>query len=475
MILNRILLITRQQKLQTLASQYAGEVLIADDIREANDIAQISQPDLIIFDESADRQDILAFKSKTDNLYGCIPVAIFSDNQDLRFDNNNCTGEQLIQYINPNDPALLEQIINPTTINNTDKPQNEKTAFFLNENAALAVLAGQSTAAKELLEMIELVGSSRCNPVLVVGETGTGKELVAKAIHNIRCPKEQFVAVNCAALTSTLLESELFGHVKGSFTGADRDKTGLLELAGNGTLFLDEISEMPMELQAKLLRVLQEKNFRKVGGTGTIQCNALIIASSNRDLLDEVERKKFRQDLYYRLSVCPITVKPLRSNERKDDIMLLAKYFLQTSDICPGKNEKIKSLTPMAMEALEKHNWPGNVRELRNVIDRAILLEQKDRIGLSSIIIERSRTAMQFFNTANAINDFSLAKAEHKLIEKALQESGWQKTKAASLLGITRATLYAKVKQYNIQQGANVQKSQDESEETCSNIAAALV
>ncbi len=470
--MNRILLITKQQNLQTLANEYASEVFIADDIREANEIVRITKPDFIIFDEMTGYQDITAFKTKTDNLYGCVPVAILSEKQN---NSNDCIDAEPILYINPNDPGLIEQIVNTNPINNADTSKNCKNIFFLNENASLASLAGKSTAAKELLDMIELIGSSRCNPVLVVGETGTGKELVAKAIHNIRCPKEQFVAINCAVLTATLLESELFGHVKGSFTGADRDKIGLLELAGSGTLFLDEISEMPLELQAKLLRVLQEKNFRKVGGTATISCNALIIASSNRDLLDEVERKKFRQDLYYRLSVCPITVKPLRSNERKDDIKLLSEYFLRNSDICPGKNEKIKSLTPMAFEALEKHNWPGNVRELRNVIDRAILLEQKERIGLSSIIIERSRTAMQFSNTVNAITDFSLAKAEHKLIEKALLESGWQKTKAAALLGITRATLYAKVKQYNIQQGANAQTSQDEMDETCSNIAAALV
>jgi transcriptional regulator with PAS, ATPase and Fis domain len=294
---------------------------------------------------------------------------------------------------------------------------------------------------------------------LIVGETGTGKEVVARAIHSLRHPKEQFVAVNCAALTANLLESELFGHVKGSFTGADCEKTGLLELAGPGTLLLDEISEMPIDLQAKLLRVLQEKTFRKVGGVKNIVCNASIMASSNRNLNDEVRANRFRRDLYYRLNVSPITLAPLRSPDRRDDIRLLAEYFLETSTICPEKCDKITSLTKLAIEALEKHDWPGNVRELSNVIERAILLETTDKIGLSGIVIDPSDcNHVSGSPKANLIKGFSLAKAERELISRALQETGWQKTRAAALLGITRATLYAKVKQYKIEKHSYIQK-----------------
>ncbi|MFA5552984.1 MAG: sigma-54 dependent transcriptional regulator [Phycisphaerae bacterium] len=471
--MNRILIITRQEHLHKLAYNYAKEVLIADDLREASDIIRTVQPDLIIFDEMTSSSDISSFTAMTDNLYGDIPVVIVNDSIDSIDESIKSSIEHSAGDTDSKQTSgqIIETSLTPAA--NTDNNRNDD--FFLNEQAASAALAGQSQAAKNLLEMIEMIGSSRCNPVLVVGETGTGKEVVAQAIHNIRSPEEQFVAINCAALTANLLESELFGHVKGSFTGADRDKTGLLELAGKGTLFLDEISEMPLELQAKLLRVLQEKTFRKVGGTTTLTCNALIIASSNRNLLDEVENKRFRRDLYYRLSVCPINIQPLRSDERKQDIRVLAEYFLQNSDICPGKNKKIKSLTPMAIEALEKHDWPGNVRELKNVIDRAILFEQKDRIGLGSIIIERSKTVLKTSQSSNQITDFSLAKAEHKLIARALQESGWQKTKAASLLGITRATLYAKVKQYNIQQSSPENQLPENSEELCSNTAFAVV
>jgi len=225
------------------------------------------------------------------------------------------------------------------------------------------------------IETLQLVSQSGCNPVLILGETGTGKELAARAVHAWRCDGENresgrdsrpFVAVNCAALTANLLESEMFGHVRGAFTGADRDKTGLFELAGDGTIFLDEISEMPLELQAKLLRVLQERTFRKVGGTKDIACNATVIASSNRDLLAEAHGGKFRKDLYYRLAVFPVTLPPLASDERRRDIAVLAEYFLRTSQI--RNAAEITGFEASALETLESHDWPGNARELRNVV-----------------------------------------------------------------------------------------------------------
>jgi transcriptional regulator with PAS, ATPase and Fis domain len=300
--------------------------------------------------------------------------------------------------------------------------------------------------------MTRLVADSSCNPVLIVGETGTGKELAAQAVHIIRHGSDsKFVAINCAALTANLLESELFGHVKGSFTSADREKTGLLELAQTGSILLDEISEMPLELQAKLLRVLQEKTFRKVGGLKDITCKATIIVSSNRNLLEQVEKGKFRSDLYYRLSICPIYLAPLRHKSRRDDIALLAEYFISNSDICPEKKGRIKGLTKLAAEHIKKHHWPGNVRELKNVIDRAILLEASDKIGLSNLIITPDDFETSFSASGvAALKDFSLERAEKELVAKALAEAGWQKTRAAALLGITRATLYAKVKHYNI-------------------------
>ena len=387
-----------------------------------------------------------------------VPVVIIADESNIEKLDDYQTMGALYCLTGTGDNEKMRTIVNELT--NTVEEEAEDTNnvtkqypnhFFLDEIADSVCMVGKSKSITNTIKMIKLVSASRCNPILILGETGTGKELVAKSIHNIRHPNEQFVAVNCAALTANLLESELFGHVKGSFTGADRDKVGLLEIAQAGTIFLDEISEMPMELQAKLLRVLETKEFRKVGGTKSITCKATIIASSNRNLLDEVNNNSFRRDLYYRLNISPIVIAPLRSIDRKEDISLIAEYFLKTSNFSPEKRNKVKSLTKLAVESLERYNWPGNVRELRNVIERAVMLENTDKIGLDGIIFD----PMQCIDVSDTkktkqIEDFSLEKAEKELISRALQETGWQKTRTAALLGITRATLYAKVKQYNI-------------------------
>jgi DNA-binding NtrC family response regulator len=470
MSLSRIVALSKDPEVQKLAQKYSREVFGADDLVDALEIVRKVNPDLILFDQWLGAEKIREFilhsntaaddgsLKKTDKNSTDIPIVVVGckdDNTDL----SSFIKIGAFDYLHArHDHVRLEQIIKKikTESKKQSTPNNTK-CFFPDELASSVSMVGSSKAILETLNMIKLVAASRCNPVLIVGETGTGKELAAKAVHNLRHPNEQFVAVNCAALTANLLESELFGHVKGSFTGADREKTGLLELAGSGTLLLDEISEMPMDLQAKLLRVLQEKCFRKVGGVKNIYCNATIIASSNRNLKEEVKANRFRGDLYFRLNICPITIAPLRSQMRRQDIRLLAEYFLKTSTICPEKSGKITSLTELAIEALEKHDWPGNVRELRNVIERAILLETTEKIGLNGIIIEPSEWSEVSKNqTSGHIKDFSLAKAECELISRALQKTGWQKTRAAALLGITRATLYAKVKQYNIEKNSDI-------------------
>ena len=317
-------------------------------------------------------------------------------------------------------------------------------------------IVGKSSAAAALLRNLRLVAKSNCNPVLIVGRTGTGKELAARAVHHWRHGAGQpFVAVNCAALTASLLESELFGHVKGSFTGADRDKTGLFEAAGKGTILLDEISEMPLDLQAKLLRVLQERTFRKVGGTQDIPTAATIIATSNRNLRRDAHNGTFRLDLYFRLAVFPITIPPLRDPARRGDIALLAEYFLVTTDICPGKPRK--TLSPEALQLLQRHDWPGNVRELSHVIDRAVIVARADEITPADILIDGMDHAGASDDAPAAeetvavqSDDFSLETAERIFIMRALDEAGWQRTRAAALLGITRATLLNKLKRYGI-------------------------
>ena len=463
----RIVAVSRDPEVQQLAQQYSREVFGADDLTDALDIVKTVNPNLILFDHRFNPNHIREFLNKADKNSVDVPVvAVGGEDSDTKLSNEFIRMGAYDYLQGKQDYGRLEQIISriKNNLSSTDRDTRDEkgslesgskqsaSRFFAEDLAASVSMVGKSCAIVNTLKMTKLVAGSRCNPILIVGETGTGKEVVARAIHTLRHANEQFVAVNCAALTANLLESELFGHVKGSFTGADREKTGLLELAGSGTLLLDEISEMPVELQAKLLRVLQEKSFRKVGGIKNIVCKASIMASSNRILESEVRANRFRRDLYYRLSVSPITLTPLRSPERREDIRLLAEYFLETSTICPDKRDKITSLTQLAIEALEKHDWPGNVRELSNVIERAILLETTEKIGLSGIVIDPSECSrVSCSPKANLIKGFSLAKAERELISRALQETGWQKTRAAALLGITRATLYAKVKQYKIE------------------------
>jgi two-component system response regulator HydG len=432
----------------------AREVFAADDLAEAISIAAAVGPDMIVFDGTFAPAQVREYLNGTPRPQGRPPATVvvarhgsaYSEGEYRQAGASDCLADEQ-EYGRLRDIAaqIAAAAAQPAAASAPDD------RYFLDETAAAAGLVGRSKALGRTLQMVELVAASQCNPVLIVGDTGTGKELAARALHLLRHPGEPFVAVNCAALTATLLESELFGHVKGSFTGADRDKTGLLELAGAGTIFLDEISEMPLELQAKLLRVLQEKTFRKVGGTKDTTCQATIIASSNRDLKKEVREKHFRQDLFYRLNICPIILAPLRSPDRRDDIPLLAEYFLKTSNICANKPNRVAAITRLALEALCRHDWPGNVRELRHAVERAILLETTDKIGLSSIVIDPMESdGPAEGSAAPHRKDFSLEKAECELIARALHETGWQKTQAAALLGITRATLYAKVKQYHL-------------------------
>ncbi|MDP6545897.1 MAG: sigma 54-interacting transcriptional regulator [Phycisphaerae bacterium] len=344
--------------------------------------------------------------------------------------------------------------------------------YFSNVHPPSVPIVGQSEGMLEAIEMLRVVARSGCDPVLILGQTGTGKELAARAVHAWQGPgadgesrrdacetqERRFVAVNCAALTANLLESEMFGHVRGAFTGADREKAGLFELAGSGTILLDEISEMPLELQAKFLRVLQERTFRKVGGTKDIKCCATIVASSNRDLLEEANAGKFRKDLYYRLAVFPVTLPALSSPQRSEDIVLLAEYFLRTSTLRPA--EKITGFDPEAVAMLKSHDWPGNVRELCNVVARAIMLTHSGRIPACNLRLETVNTppAARAGRKGDRSyvevdrDDFSLQTAEREFILRALRQTGGQRTRAAALLGITRATLHSKLKRYEIDQ-----------------------
>ncbi|GAB4443425.1 MAG: sigma-54 dependent transcriptional regulator [bacterium] len=278
--------------------------------------------------------------------------------------------------------------------------------------------------------------------VLIYGESGTGKEVLARFIHkNSKRSDKHFVAVNCAAIPENLLESELFGYEKGAFTGAVERRIGKFEKAQNGTILLDEIGEMAILLQAKLLRVLQEKEFDRVGGKEPVKIDVRVIATTNRDLKKECEKGNFREDLYYRLNVFPIKLPPLR--ERKEDIEVLSEHFLHKYNIKINKN--IVGIEKEAMIKLKNHYWKGNVRELENVIQRAVFMCQKNYISSDDLYFEEEQAKS---NVSVENYKGSLRVVEKELIFKTLEETKWNKTKAADILGITVRTLRNKLKEY---------------------------
>lgn len=317
-------------------------------------------------------------------------------------------------------------------------------------------IIGKSDRMQEVYKTIGMVAETDAT-VLISGESGTGKELVAKAIHyNSQRKKEPLVNVNCSALPEGMLESELFGHEKGAFTGAIEKKNGKFEFADGGTILLDEISEMSPKLQAKLLRVIQEKEFERVGGLKTIGVNVRIIAATNRNLEELIEAGNFREDLYYRLNVVPIHIPPL--SDRKEDIPLLAEHFLYRCNEEMGR--KFKYVSTDAMRLLNDYSWPGNVRELKNAIERAAVLG-RDKI----LLPEHLPMKIQTFSTEKKMDvlnfeDKSLREivqeVEKKAIKKALEQNGWNKTRTAKKLQMSRKALWYKIEEYKLKETSSV-------------------
>jgi two-component system response regulator HydG len=310
-------------------------------------------------------------------------------------------------------------------------------------------IIGRSDAMAVLLETVAQVAPSEA-VVLISGESGTGKELIAGAIH-FNSPRKEgpYVKMNCAAVAETLLESELFGHEKGAFTGAHRLKEGRFRQADGGSLFLDEVSEMSLAMQAKLLRVLQEKEFTRVGGEAVIHVDVRVIAATNKDLIQEVEAGRFREDLYYRLNVVPLTVPPLR--DRKEDIPLLAQHFLKL--FAEKDHKETEGITPHAMDRLLKYEWPGNVRELMNAIERAVVLTRVkylDEQDLPLTVIGDRAEAETLSPVKDIPDDLPLEAVERAFILKTLESTSGNKSETARRLGITRKTLHKKLKKYGV-------------------------
>jgi two-component system, NtrC family, response regulator PilR len=323
-----------------------------------------------------------------------------------------------------------------------------------------AGIIGRSPAMLDVFRMVETVCRTN-STILITGESGTGKELVAQAMHKQSLRREKpFVAVNCGAMPENLLESELFGHVRGAFTGADSNKKGLVEVAEGGTVFLDEIGEMTPAMQVKLLRVLQERKFRRVGGTDETPANIRVVAATNRDLPKAVSEGKFREDLFYRLNVIPIRLPALR--ERAGDVPIIAEHFLARLTREMGK--PLEGFSPEAVLALEQYQWPGNVRELENVVERAVALEQGHRVELGTLpeaiqagrpvtpLGQRGTTAADTepltgagFNLEQHLQD-----VERQHLERALRQTGGVQTHAAELLGLSFRQFRYLVKKYGL-------------------------
>ena len=307
----------------------------------------------------------------------------------------------------------------------------------------LGELIGSSEPMREVLDMIRLVADSSAT-VLIQGESGTGKELVAKTIHRTSYRRDKpFVVVDCGSLPETLLESELFGHVKGSFTGAHATKRGLFEEADGGTIFLDEIADTTATFQAKLLRVLQEGEIKPVGGTQPIKIDARVISATNKDLVERVKTKAFRQDLYYRLAVLPLSLPPLR--DRQEDIPLLVQHFVAAS--CKRHRQPPRTISPEVMQALTDTSWPGNVRELQHYLERAVVTTTGPALSCADLVAAGSKSAE---HDLRSVSRGAVMQAERTRIVQALQQAVGSRVKAAKLLKISRASLYNKLHQYDI-------------------------
>jgi len=300
---------------------------------------------------------------------------------------------------------------------------------------------------QQIYRIADKVAQSNATTVLLCGESGTGKEVIAKLIHYKSKRREHmFLEVNCTALPEALLESELFGYEKGAFTDAKKQKKGMFELADKGTLFLDEIGDMSFNMQAKLLRALQEKRFQRVGGVNKVEVDIRIIASTNKNLERAMREGKFREDLYYRLQVVPITIPPLR--ERPEDIMPLVRHFVDRYNR-EFKNN-VSRISSAAEKMLKEYSWPGNVRELRNVIERAVLLESENELLPEHLLLPEFEAKAEAPGTRVQPDDMSMAAVEKMHIARVLKRVNWNKNKAAKVLGIDRTTLYTKIKRYKL-------------------------
>jgi two-component system response regulator AtoC len=313
-------------------------------------------------------------------------------------------------------------------------------------------IVGASQSLNTVKALLKKIASSPASTVLLAGESGTGKDLAAKVIHyNSSRANRSFMNITCSALAQNLLESELFGHERGAFTGADRQKRGLLEVADGGTVFLDEIGEMVPALQAKLLRFLEEKTFKRVGGSTDIRVDVRVVAATNKTLQDEVRAGKFREDLFYRLNVLPIVLPPLR--ERADDIPLLVAFYIDAYNV--EFKKRVRGVAPEAMKRLAAYGWPGNIRELRNAIERAMLLTEGETLTAGDFTLGAAGASRLDDRVELPASGIDLEQLERSLVVQALERAGWNQTRASALLGLNRDQIRYRIEKFHLEKTAS--------------------
>jgi two-component system NtrC family response regulator len=437
--------------LEALLSDEGYHITPIQDPQLALDYMEESEIDVVITDMKMPRvsgQNVLEHVKKN---YPHVPVLIMTayGSIDGAVEAMKCGAFDYISKPFSNNDLLLS--VSKAARMSEAERTNRLLQESLEDRFGLHTVVGRSKSMREVLDLVERVAASSSN-VLITGESGTGKEIIAQALHYASPRKNgPFVSVNCMALNPGVLESELFGHEKGSFTGAVAQKRGRFEAAHKGTLFLDEVGELSPDLQVKLLRVLQEHTFERVGGTRQISVDMRLIAATNKDLKEAVQQGGFREDLFYRLNVVHIHIPPLR--ERAEDIPLLATHFLQ--QFAKENGKAITGFTPEAMQALSAFDWPGNVRQLENVVESSVVLARGEQIGYEDMPAELRDESAQFKTAADMLPteiDLSdtLEKIESALIRRALVRSNFVQVRAAQMLGISKSLLQYKLKKYNI-------------------------
>lgn len=436
--------------LEALLGSEGYETVTADNAHDALELVRDSDLDLVITDMKMPRMTGMQLLEETKKVKPELPVIMMTAYGTIEMA-VEAMKKQAYDYITkPFRNEELKLTIRKALENYRLIKDNKRLSQALSDQYRYGNIIGKSKPMLEIYDLIDKVSQSRAS-VLITGSSGTGKELIAKAIHYNGPRKDRpFISINCGALTETLLESELFGHEKGAFTGAVAMKKGRFELADGGTIFLDEVGEMPPPLQVKLLRVLQEMEFERVGGTRTIKVDVRVLSASNRNVKEDVTEGDFREDLFYRLNVIHIEVPPLR--ERLEDIVLLVNHFIDKYRQDEGQNRI--ELSPEAWKALYNYAWPGNIRELENVIERAVVLTSGGVIGVEDLpdeVLGKPRELdIDVFIPPDAPLQKTLEEIEEKLIRRALRECKNVQSHAAAALGITKSLIQHKMKKYNI-------------------------